>query len=84
MKDTLLRLVKDSASFRFKQPHKNDKFDKIQKIIKQYDLKNDLPATNMLSPAILKICFTKSQNIEMDFAKLTSLLKQLQPTGREA
>ena len=84
MKDTLLRLVKDSASFRFKQPHKNDKFDKIQKIIKQYDLKNGLPATNMLSPAILKICFTKSQNIEMDFAKLTSLLKQLQPTGREA
>ena len=84
VRETLHRLVKDSAAFRFKQAHKNDKFEKIQQIIRQYDLKNDLPASNILSPAVLRICFTKSHDLEQDFARLTALLRQLQPTGREA
>lgn len=84
MRETLLRLAKDSGSFRFKQAHKNQKFEKVQAIIRQYDLKSDLPCSNILSPAVLKLCFSKSRDIEQDFAQLTRLLRQLQPTGREA
>lgn len=84
LRETLVRLVRDSGSFHFKQAHKNLKFEKVRQIIGQFDLRGDLPCSNMLSPAVLKLCFSKSRDIEQDFARLAELLRQLPSTGREA
>jgi hypothetical protein len=59
----------------------NLKFQCLQSLEKRYDFTPPAPQGGILSPEVLKLCFSKSNNTSADFAKLVQHLQNIPKCG---